>query len=190
MVIYVWNVTTGEEYALKEPLEKLRKKYKLNIKAWRKKANILKCISHVSSEHHIRAFLIDIPNCLSIQDHIIMFKNVSFFLWPQSYFEYLPKDSLNIYLSSSTFHNKQVVTQLLSALTYLHGCQPQIVHENIKPQNILILSWAPDGVYVKFADFGLLKQADYLNTFCGTAAVRRQDSTSSPGTCILSWAER
>lgn len=61
-----------------------------------------------------------------------------------------------------------MLEQLLSALEYLHGYRPQVVHRDIKPQNILVLYWESERVHVKLADFGSSKQADYLKTFCGT----------------------
>jgi len=58
VVTYVWDVTTREEYAVKEPLEesRTRDKVRLTIKSWRKEADIMKNISHVSTEHHNPSF--------------------------------------------------------------------------------------------------------------------------------------
>jgi serine/threonine protein kinase len=67
-----------------------------------------------------------------------------------------------------TFENVQILRQLLSALRYLHELKPPIGHRDIKPDNILVLYRHSSGIYVKFADFGLAKAADYLKTFCGT----------------------
>ncbi|KAF2844174.1 kinase-like protein, partial [Plenodomus tracheiphilus IPT5] len=68
----------------------------------------------------------------------------------------------------STFENVQILRQLLSALQYLHGQNPPIGHRDIKPDNILLSYRRSSGIYVKFADFGLAKAADYLKTFCGS----------------------
>jgi len=88
--------------------------------------------------------------------------------WPQLTFEYVPGGSLDTCIDLSTLENVQALRQLLSALQYLHGQNPPIGHRDIKPDNILVLYRRSSGIYVKFADFGLAKAADYLKTFCGT----------------------
>lgn len=45
VVDYFWNVSTGEEYALKKPSEKARRKGMVNIDAWRQEAFIMGMIS-------------------------------------------------------------------------------------------------------------------------------------------------
>lgn len=47
-VMHIFNVTTGEQFALKEPLNKFRRKGDHTIKQWRKEADIMSCIHHVS----------------------------------------------------------------------------------------------------------------------------------------------
>lgn len=63
----------------------------------------------------------------------------------------------------------KVTYDLLQALTYCHGLG--VVHRDIKPQNLLFSSAAPDA-YLKLADWGLAtrwKAADEpLVEFCGT----------------------
>ena len=83
-------------------------------------------------------------------------------------FEYISGGSLENYTKLSTFESTQVLCQLSSALEYLHNRNPSIGHRDIKPENILVVKRAVDGIYVKFADFGLSKAADILTTFCGT----------------------
>jgi serine/threonine protein kinase len=83
-------------------------------------------------------------------------------------FGYVPGGSLDTYHNLSTFENTQILCQLLSALEYLHNRQPSIAHRDIKPENILVVQRDPDGICVKFADFGLSKEGDALKTFCGT----------------------
>lgn len=62
-----------------------------------------------------------------------------------------------------------MLCQLSSALEYLHNRNPSIGHRDIKPENILVVHRrGADGIYVKFADFGLSKAADILKTCCGT----------------------
>jgi len=49
VVRYVWNATTGEEYALKEPREKFIKSGHIATNHWEMEAEIMRCISHVSA---------------------------------------------------------------------------------------------------------------------------------------------
>ncbi|KAF2452263.1 kinase-like domain-containing protein [Lineolata rhizophorae] len=102
------------------------------------------------------------------RDHIVAFRDATFSPWPRLTFEYVPGGSLDTYINLSTFENVQVLRQLLSALRYLHGQNPPIGHRDIKPENILVLYRRSSGIYVKFADFGLAKAADYLKTCCGS----------------------
>lgn len=101
-------------------------------------------------------------------DHIVAFRNATFSPCPQLEFEYVPEGSLDTHTNLSTFENTQVLCQLSSALKYLHNQQPPVGHRDIKPANILVVERGADGIYVKFADFGLSKAADALKTFCGT----------------------
>ena len=50
VVTYVFNVTTGEQYALKEPLKNFRGQGCHTIEQWRKEADIMSCIQYVSME--------------------------------------------------------------------------------------------------------------------------------------------
>jgi len=52
--------------------------------------------------------------------------------------------------------------QIALALSYLH--ENNIMYRDLKPENILV---AKDG-YLKLSDFGLAKNAQFSNTFCGT----------------------
>ncbi|KAF2843845.1 kinase-like protein, partial [Plenodomus tracheiphilus IPT5] len=100
VVTYVWNATTGEEYALKEPLEKFIKSDQVKMKNWRKEANVMGRICH---------------------DHVVAFRDATFSPWPRLTFEYVPGGSLGTCDNLSTFENVQILRQLLSALQYLHG---------------------------------------------------------------------
>ncbi|KAI3390237.1 hypothetical protein diail_11350, partial [Diaporthe ilicicola] len=57
--------------------------------------------------------------------------------------------------------------QCLSALEYLRGSHPPIVHRDIKADKILVQYREADGIYVKFGDFGLARDYDNLSTICG-----------------------
>ncbi|KAL8678787.1 MAG: hypothetical protein Q9186_004897 [Xanthomendoza sp. 1 TL-2023] len=147
VVTYVWNMATREEYVAKRPLDKLIKSRNFSEKTWRKEAQIMHSISH---------------------EHIVAFRGASFASYPQLRFEYVPGGSLDNYTNLSTFESTQVLHQLSSALEYLHNRNPSIGHRDIKPENILVKWRGADGIYVKFADFGLSKAADILKTCCGT----------------------
>ena len=171
MVHYAWDVTTRQEYALKEPLPDKGS----NMESWRKEAQIMKDISHVSKDQRPKDA--EVSPCLanggannySTQDHIIKLKHASFESGPQLYFEYVPGGSLERYLSATTsFHNEKITIQLLSGLGYLHTQETPITHRDIKPENVLVQAWSPESVHVKLADFGLSKQAERLKTYCGT----------------------
>jgi mitogen-activated protein kinase kinase kinase 7 len=70
----------------------------------------------------------------------------------------------------------RTLSQLASALEYLHGLQPQpVLHRDLKPDNILGVTGSGGGLVWKLADFGLAKvmSADkqgefYTSTLCGT----------------------
>ena len=49
VVNYTWNVTTGEECALKEPLPKAINSGQVRIKDWKTQAKIMERVSHVSA---------------------------------------------------------------------------------------------------------------------------------------------
>ena len=48
VVTHFWDVSTGDEYALKEPSNNAIKKNKVDIDAWKKEAHVMGQISHVS----------------------------------------------------------------------------------------------------------------------------------------------
>ena len=86
--------------------------------------------------------------------------------------EFIEHGDLNNYLNYHTTMpeplTKQVVTQVLRGLEYIHGMG--ISHRDLKPDNILIASEEP--MIVKISDFGLAKMVNneqtFLRTFCGT----------------------
>lgn len=87
---------------------------------------------------------------------------------PRLRFEYVPGGSLEQHKDLSSIESAQVLCQLSSALEYLHNRNPSIGHRDIKPDNILVDRRTADGIRVKFADFGLSKASDVLQTCCGT----------------------
>lgn len=91
---------------------------------------------------------------------------------PCLHLEYVPDESVGDHLQAgrgfSRYECKQILAQTLEALAYLHTLDPQIVHRDVKPTNILVMYRRPDAIFVKFADFGLSREGDVLKTICGT----------------------
>ncbi len=88
---------------------------------------------------------------------------------PRLILEYLPLGNLEVQHQQRNISDDEVLTilhQSLSALTYLHEQTPSVVHQDIKPQNMLVQSRDP--LHIKLADFGLSRASDYLSTLCGT----------------------
>lgn len=91
--------------------------------------------------------------------------------WPKLYLEYVPGGSLHDQEHISLNESVQILNQLLSALVYLHGCDPPIVHRDIKSDNILVQYRSAGNIRVKFGDFGLSKErggSGDWKTVCGT----------------------
>ncbi|KAK3337286.1 kinase-like domain-containing protein [Cercophora scortea] len=146
-VYRVMNVSTGEQYALKKPK---RGTAPVNAAAWEREALIMERINH-----HIVPLLGSRPGPA-----------------PRLRLKYIPGGSIGDHLSGgrhfSDFECKQITAQTTDGLAYLHTLEPQIVHRDIKPHNILIEYRRPDAIFVMFADFGLSREGDLLETFCGT----------------------
>ena len=91
--------------------------------------------------------------------------------WPKLYLEYMPRGSLDDQEHISVGEGIQILDQLLSALVYLHGRNPPIVHRDIKSANILVQSRHVGNIHVKFGDFGLAREereSGNWKTICGT----------------------
>ncbi|KFZ01929.1 hypothetical protein V500_00558 [Pseudogymnoascus sp. VKM F-4518 (FW-2643)] len=149
-VVYrMWNISSGEQYALKQPKQPLKESS--DAAAWESEALIMDRINH---------------------KHIVSLLNSSPPPDPWLHLEYMPggsvQDKLAAGLAFSRYECKQIFAQTSDALAYLHMQDPQIVHRDISPNNILILYLRPDDIFIKFADFGLSREGGHLKTFCGT----------------------
>ena len=91
---------------------------------------------------------------------------------PWLHLKYIPGGSVGDHLKAgrcfSDYERKQIFAQTADGLAYLHTLDPQIVHRDVKPNNILIEYRRPDAIFVVFADFGLSREGDALKTICGT----------------------
>ncbi|EFY84484.1 CAMK family protein kinase [Metarhizium acridum CQMa 102] len=146
VVIRVWNVSTGVEYASKEPLKKGH---------WEVLKGEINLLKTIHNEH--------IVNCISEFSTTMPM--------PRLVLEYIPLGSLEDQhqeTSVSVEEAFEILCQGLSALRYLHGREDPIVHRDIKPSNILVQSRLPK-LHIKLSDFGVSRASpSYLSTYCGT----------------------
>ncbi|KAM4062849.1 kinase [Hirsutella rhossiliensis] len=147
VVTHFWNVSDGSEYALKEPTAKAIQRRKFDVSAWVKEARIMGQISH---------------------DHIVELFGHSLAPHPKLYLEYMPGGSLDGQENISENESLSILCQCLSALTYLHGQEPPVVHRDIKPGNILVQHRLAGDISIKFGDFGLSRESHDLTSICGT----------------------
>ncbi|KAJ4308528.1 hypothetical protein N0V84_012046 [Fusarium piperis] len=143
-VTHLWNVSTGQDYALKTPSERAMRGRDVNIEAWRREARIMG------------------------QPHIIALLKESFTPKPQLFLEYMPGGSLQDHAGITSTETLTILRQCLSALDYLHGRDPPIAHRDIKPANILVKRRTKTFIYVKLGDFGVAGESSELMTMCGT----------------------
>ncbi|KAL8403179.1 hypothetical protein RB594_008443 [Gaeumannomyces avenae] len=145
-VAHYWDVSTGEEYALKKPSAEAVRARRVRINAWRNEAHIMNLIRH---------------------PHVVKLLKSDFTQGPRLYLEYVPRGSLANQCDISAAECVSILQQCLSALEYLHGSDPPIVHRDIKADNILVQYRDTNSIYVKFADFGLAKDYNNMSTICG-----------------------
>ncbi|POR31860.1 CAMK family protein kinase [Tolypocladium paradoxum] len=146
VVIRVWNVSTGVEYASKEPLKKRHWEY------LEREINVLKGIHNEHIVNCIPEFSTTVP-------------------MPRLVLECVPLGTLEDQHDENPISVEEafeVLCQGLSALRYLHEREDPIVHRDIKPSNILVQSRLPT-LHIKLSDFGLSRASpSYLRTYCGT----------------------
>ncbi|KAL2184991.1 kinase-like protein [Thermothelomyces heterothallicus CBS 203.75] len=147
VVTHLWNVSTAEECAVKEPSARAIQRRWVRPDEWMKEARIMKRVSH---------------------DHIVALIGSDFDPHPRLRLEYVPGGTLEDYTNLSTADCLQILRQCLSALVYLHGQEPPIVHRDIKPSNILVQYRHSDGIFVKLGDFGLSREGPDPTTICGS----------------------
>lgn len=104
-----------------------------------------------------------------LKKHIVQFVALIERPSPQLILEYLPLGNLQDQHTQQPITDQESLTilcQSLDGLTSVH--EEDIVHRDIKPQNILVQSREP--LHVKLSDFGLSKATttSNLQTFCGT----------------------
>ncbi|EJT69019.1 CAMK protein kinase [Gaeumannomyces tritici R3-111a-1] len=134
---------------LKEPSEEAHRRGRVRINAWRNEAHIMNLISH---------------------PHVVKLLKSDFTQGPRLHLEYVPCGSLANQRNISAAECVSILQQCLSALEYLHGSDPPIVHRDIKANNVLVQYRDSDGIYVKFGDFGLARDYDNMSTICGNFA--------------------
>ena len=105
---------------------------------------------------------------ISSQDHIVRIFHAEYEPWPQLRLEYIPGGALEGYKDISAHERLEILRQSLSALVYLHGRDPPLVHRDIKLDNILVQSRDESSIHVKLTDFDLSKESNDLKTWCGT----------------------
>ena len=78
---------------------------------------------------------------------------------------FLPAEHKNKYEGKMPSH-LEAMTQLAEGLVYIHS--RNLVHRDIKPQNVLILMESEQSIVMKWADFGLSKRISVKGTYSMT----------------------
>ncbi|KAK4040500.1 kinase-like domain-containing protein [Parachaetomium inaequale] len=146
VVVRVWDVSTGLDYASKEPLtQKSQGRLKGEVELLRQvhHDHIVQCLPGLSTTAPVPRLLLECFPLGSVDD----------------------QDNKKAFSAEETL---QVLHQSLSALRYLHERKSPIVHRDIKPNNILVHSRTPH-LHIKLSDFGFAKASkDNMRTNCGT----------------------
>ncbi|POR36865.1 Serine/threonine-protein kinase RAD53 [Tolypocladium paradoxum] len=156
----IWNVSTGREYAGKVPLNRLERRMLDD------EARLMKMLTHVGPFPYlwlVRSLLT--PK----KDHIVPFRDFTYDPEPMMVLEYAPCGTLKDMMDQDMVSKTQcveIMSQALSALSFLHSFDQPVVHRDIKPANILIKSKEP--LHIWLADFGFSKASVELTTVCGT----------------------
>ncbi|KAB5572261.1 kinase-like domain-containing protein, partial [Coniochaeta sp. 2T2.1] len=146
-----WNVSTADEFAVKEPSVKAIRERRFSRQEWDNEAHIMGLLEH---DHIVKLTRPELPTTLPTHPRLCL--------------EYVPGGSLAEYQDLMPLECLSVLRQLLSALSYLHGSNPPVVHRDIKSENVLVQWRGYEDIFVKFGDFGLSRDYDNLSTICGT----------------------
>lgn len=114
-----------------------------DLKLFKREAETLKAITHPCIPRYLDYFELD-------SQHSKGFALVQ---------SYIPAKSLEEHLiaglSFSEAEVKQIATELLKILIYLHGRQPPVIHRDIKPSNVLLTNRSGNSIgQVYLVDFG------------------------------------
>ncbi|KLU91814.1 CAMK protein kinase [Magnaporthiopsis poae ATCC 64411] len=99
---------------------------------------------------------------------------------PRLIFEYVPGGALSDHEDISAVEGVQILKQCLSALAYLYGHCPPILHRDVKPENTLVQYRRANDICVKLGDFGLAKESHDPTTFCGSPHYAAPELWSDP----------
>ncbi|KAH8714559.1 kinase-like domain-containing protein [Ilyonectria robusta] len=156
-VVHSFDVSTGQVLALKTPVIGTM----VNYPAWVKEARIMEAIRHRNIVKLIRSDLSDQQK-------------------PMLAMEFVPGGQLGS--SGEPLQPSemiQILSQLLSALDYLHTLPEPIVHRDIKQSNVLVQERSAGQIWVKYADFGVSKAGDDYQTAIGCPYYRAPEMHES-----------